>query len=179
MSARRPLERAPRPGPPPRTARASSHENLASPPRDGRRTCKRGRGRLGRPVIHTYPSKRALASVKATVKAITRSGYHHTLDQLLYRLNPVLRGWCAYFRHGVSSRTFSYLDHYAFWRVVGWLRRKHAKANWRTLRRCHLPRRQPAGTHTTLHRPRSVRITRYRYPGQQIATPWARSETVG
>jgi RNA-directed DNA polymerase len=140
---------------------------------------KRGRGRHGRPVIHTYPSKRAFASVKAKVKTITRNGYHHTLDQLLHRLNPVLQGWCAYFRHGVSSRTFSYLDHYAFWRVVGWLRRKHAKANWRTLRRCHLPAWQPTGTHTTLYRPRSVRITRYRYRGQQIATPWATSETVG
>ena len=26
-------------------------------------------------------------------------------------LNPVLRGWCAYFRPGVSSATFSYLAH--------------------------------------------------------------------
>jgi RNA-directed DNA polymerase len=138
---------------------------------------KRGRGSHGRPVIHTYPSKRALASVKAKVKAITRTGYHHTLDQLLHRLNPVLRGWCAYFHHGVSSRTFSYLDHYAFWRVVGWLRRKHPKANWRTLRRRHLPGWQPTGTQTALYRPRSVRIVRYRYRGQKIATPWEQSVT--
>ena len=31
------------------------------------------------------------------------------------RLNPVLRGWCNYFRHGVSARTLGYVDHFAFW----------------------------------------------------------------
>ncbi|MDE0032370.1 MAG: hypothetical protein OXU75_04475 [Deltaproteobacteria bacterium] len=29
---------------------------------------------------------------------------------MLRRLNPVLRGWCNYFRPGVSSRTFNYVD---------------------------------------------------------------------
>ena len=37
----------------------------------------------------------------------------------LRRLNPAIRGWCDYFCHGVSKQTFSYLDHYAFWRIVG------------------------------------------------------------
>ena len=46
-------------------------------------------------------------------------------DILLRKLNPVLRGWCNYFRHGVCARTFGYLDHYAWWRVVWWLRKRH------------------------------------------------------
>jgi RNA-directed DNA polymerase len=54
---------------------------------------------------------------------------HRTLAGLLQRVNPVLRGWCTYFRHGVSSRTFSYLDHFAFWRIVGWLRKRHVGLN--------------------------------------------------
>ena len=68
-----------------------------------------------------------------------RRGRHRTLADLLRRLNPVLRGWCNYFRHGVSTRTFSYLDHFAFWRVVGWLRKRHLGLNWGTLRRRFLP----------------------------------------
>ncbi|MDE0290115.1 MAG: RNA-directed DNA polymerase, partial [bacterium] len=45
---------------------------------------------------------------------------------MLRRLNPVLRGWCNnWLRHGVSKRTFGYLDHYAFWRVVNWLKKRH------------------------------------------------------
>ena len=50
------------------------------------------------------------------VRSLTRRAKHRTLADLLRRLNPVLRGWCNYFRHGVSTRTFSYLDHFAFWR---------------------------------------------------------------
>jgi RNA-directed DNA polymerase len=46
-------------------------------------------------------------------------------------LNPVLQGWCNYFRHGVSSRTFGYVDHFAFWRIVGWLRKRHVGLNMR------------------------------------------------
>jgi RNA-directed DNA polymerase len=67
---------------------------------------KRDRGRRGRPGIFLFPSKPALASVKAKIKEITRGGTNQSLDQLLHRLNPVLRGWCVYFRSGQSSRTF-------------------------------------------------------------------------
>ena len=83
---------------------------------------KRQPGRDGRPQIYTYPSKRSLQAVMGKVKQITRTGQNQTLDQLLHRLNPVLRGWCAYFRHGVSSRTFNYLRAYTWRRVTIWLR---------------------------------------------------------
>jgi RNA-directed DNA polymerase len=52
---------------------------------------KRCRGRHGHRHVYTYPSKPSLAAVKAKVKAITRTGHDQTLDQLLHRLNPVLR----------------------------------------------------------------------------------------
>jgi RNA-directed DNA polymerase len=41
----------------------------------------------------------------------------------------VLRGWCAYFRCGQCSRTFQYLRHYTWRRVVGWLRRRYPRRN--------------------------------------------------
>jgi RNA-directed DNA polymerase len=55
------------------------------------------------------------------------------LADLLRRLNPVLQGWCTYFRHGVSKRTFGDVDHFAFWRVVGWLKKRHLGLNMHTL----------------------------------------------
>ena len=58
---------------------------------------KRDLGRRGRPGIFLAPSKPALRSVLGKVKEITRGGTNQSLDQLVYRLNPVLRGWCAYF----------------------------------------------------------------------------------
>lgn len=133
---------------------------------------KRQRGRDGRPHVYTYPSKRSLAAVKAKVKAITRSDSNQPLGQLLRRLNPVLRGWCAYFRSGVSSRTFNYLRAYIWQRVVRWLRRKHRRANWRWLKRRYLPRWWPTDGATALFNPGGVRTTRYRYRGKSISTPW-------
>ena len=49
-------------------------------------------------VVYTYPSKKALASIVGRVRMLTRRSSHPTLAVLLRQLNPVLRGWCAYFR---------------------------------------------------------------------------------
>ena len=68
------------------------------------------RGRIGKRAVYTYPSKKSLNSVIDKVRTITRRHKHRTLADLLRRLNPTLRGWCNYFRHGVSSRTFGYID---------------------------------------------------------------------
>ena len=84
------------------------------------------RSRTGKTAIYTYPSKKALAAITDKVRTLTRRAKHRTLADLLRRLNPVLRGWCNYFRHGVSKRTFSYLDYFVFGRIVGWLRKRHA-----------------------------------------------------
>ena len=97
------------------------------------------RGRSGKRAVYTYPSKKALASIDDRVRSLTRRGRHRTLADLLRRLNPALRGWCNYFRHGVSQRTFSYVDYFAFWRVFGWLRKRHHGLNKHTLVRRHLP----------------------------------------
>lgn len=132
----------------------------------------RQRGSDGRLLVYTYPSKRSLQAVKAKVKAITRTDHQQTLAQLIHRLNPVLRGWCAYFRTGVSSRTFNYLRAYVWQRVVRWLRRKHERTNWHTLRRRYLPRWWPTDGATALVNPGSLRTTRYRYRGARIPTPW-------
>jgi RNA-directed DNA polymerase len=67
----------------------------------GWRVKRQRRGSDGRRYVYTYPSKRSLAAVKAKVRQITRSGHNQALAQLLHRLNPVLRGRCAYFRCGV------------------------------------------------------------------------------
>ena len=133
---------------------------------------KRQRGRDRRPHVYTYPSKRSLQAVMAKVKKITRSDYNQPLGQLLHRLNPVLRGWCAYFQNGVSSQTFGYLRAYTWRRVIRWLRRKHRKASWRWLRRRYLSGWWPTHATTVLFDPSGVRTTRYRYRSKKIPTPW-------
>ena len=103
---------------------------------------RRKRGTTKR-VVYTYPSKKALASIVGRVRALTRRSSHPTLAALLRQLNPVLRGWCTYFRHGVSKATFGYLDQYTWHRVVRWIRKRHHKAKWAVLLRRYLPHGVP------------------------------------
>jgi len=133
---------------------------------------RRWRGRAGKRAVYTYPSKKALASVMDKIRSLTRRRLHRTLADLLRRLNPVLRGWCNYFYHGVSARTFSYVDHFAFWRIVGWLRKRHVGLNWGALHRRYLPGWEVRDGRTEMFRPRAVTIVRYRYRGTRIPTPW-------
>jgi RNA-directed DNA polymerase len=124
--------------------------------------------------VYTYPSKASLRKVMATVKKLCRQGKHEPLSELLRRLNPVLRGWTNYFRHGVSKATFGYLRAYTWARVVNWLRRKHPHANWKQLRRRYLPRWWPTEGEATLFDAGAVRIAYVRYRGQiNDVTPWA------
>ena len=137
------------------------------------------RGRAGKKAVYTYPSKKALASVMVKVRSLTRREKHRTLADLLRSVNPVLRGWCNYFRHGVSKRTFSYVDHYAFWRVVSWLRKRHVGLNMHTLVRRYLPGWEISSDGIAMFRPRAVAIERYRYRGNKIPTPWASGTAPG
>jgi RNA-directed DNA polymerase len=126
----------------------------------------------GQRAVYTWPSKKALAAVKAKVRALTRAGSNQPLAALLGHLNRVLRGWTAYFCYGVSKRTFDYLGQFTWNRVLRWLRRKHPKASWGWLRRRYLPRWWPTHGKTALLRCGQVTVSRYRYRGAQIPTPW-------
>jgi RNA-directed DNA polymerase len=136
------------------------------------------RGRTGKKAVYTYPSKKALASVMAKVRSLTRRAKHRTFADLLRAINPVLRGWCNYFRHGVSSRTFSYLDHFTWWRIFGWLRKRHVGLNKGTLVRRFLPGWEIRDGRVEMFRPQAIAIVRYRYRGTKIPTPWT-SEATG
>lgn len=134
---------------------------------------RRQRGSAKR-FVYTYPAKKALASIVGKVRTITARTAHRHLSDLLRRLNPVLRGWCSYFRHGVSKATFSYLSRYAWRRVLIWLRKRHTGVAWRHLIRRYLPGWKPTHDGIVLFDPQTVAIVRYRYRGTKIPTPWGR-----
>jgi RNA-directed DNA polymerase len=135
-----------------------------------------GRGGTKR-TVYTYPSKKSLASIKAKIRLLTRRKAHRTLADLLRRLNPTIRGWCTYFQHGVSKRTFSYVDHFAFWRILGWLKKRHPKLNTHTVIRRHLPGWQIKADGIEFFRAPTVPVTRYRYRGTRIPNPWTSTRT--
>ena len=122
--------------------------------------------------VYTWPSRKSLTNVMAKVKAVTRQGTNQPLAELLRQLNAVLRGWTRHFRHGVSKTTFAYLHQYTWERVIAWLRRKHRRITWKQLRRRYLPRWWPTDGDTAMFDARAVPVTRYRYRGTAIPTPW-------
>ncbi len=124
--------------------------------------------------VYTWPSKKALASIKAKVRTITRQGMNKPLAHLLRRLNAALRGWAYYFRHGSSKATFGYLHQFTWVRVLRWLHSKFRGARWESVKRRHLPRWWPTDGEIRLFDVASVPVTRYRYRGTSIPSPWER-----
>ena len=125
--------------------------------------------------VYTYPARKALRAAMAKVKMWCRQvGTNQPRDVLLARINPLLKGWTAFFRPGVSSATFQYLAAYVWRRVASWIRRKHPGISRKEFRRRYCDGKWwPASEEGALFDPGKVRTTRYRYRGATgIPTPW-------
>ena len=133
-----------------------------------------GRTKHGKHLAYTFVTNEAIASIKRKVKALTgRSTTNLALSELIAALNPVLRGWVNYYRHAAAKRTLAYLDYYTWWRVGRWLRKKHPRMSWKQINRRYLNNDYTWEEHgRTLYKPGSTSVTRYRYRGARIPTPW-------
>lgn len=127
----------------------------------------------GTHVVHTYPSKAALAAVMEKIRKATGRGTTSLrLVDVLRTVNPILRGWAGYFRYGASKRTFSYLAYWTWWRTILWIRRKHPQLTWKQVRRRYYGADRISQDGVTLYNPARMPVERYRYRGAQICTPY-------
>jgi RNA-directed DNA polymerase len=81
--------------------------------------------------LHRWPSQAAMKRLRDKVRERTdrrRSGTD--VRDVIADLNPILRGWGAYFRTGNADRKFKQIDRYVVWR----LRRIMVKKRGRNLR---------------------------------------------
>ena len=94
---------------------------------------------------------------------------------MLIRLNQIMRGWANYFKHAVAKHTLHALAHFVWWRVVRWLRTLH-RWKWKDVRRRFTTpegRWKPiAADGIELFNLETVPVTRYRYRGNTIPSPW-------
>ncbi|MCA1671943.1 MAG: hypothetical protein LC799_06970 [Actinobacteria bacterium] len=139
-----------------------------------RRQRKRGTQKY---YVYTTPSRKAVQKVKDKVKAKTyRSTRNQDLDKLILGLNRSLRGWANYFRHGVSKAVFSAVDQHTWHRLMRWIRAKYKGKNrlgMRELRRRFCDTGWRFAHHGVIFTgAASVPVTRYRYRGSKIPTPW-------
>jgi RNA-directed DNA polymerase len=71
------------------------------------------------------PSKAAITRLRERLAAETRALRGGNAMTVIATLNPVIRGWTAYYRTVVSSEIFSSLDSYTWRLLYKWARRRH------------------------------------------------------
>ncbi|MBN2569579.1 MAG: group II intron reverse transcriptase/maturase [Deltaproteobacteria bacterium] len=71
------------------------------------------------------PSKEGIRRHKAELKAVMKA--HRSTGQyaLIAKLNPVIRGWCNYYKHVCSKRTFDSLSYFLWQNLRRWGLRRH------------------------------------------------------
>ena len=100
---------------------------------------------------------------------------------MITSLNRSLAGWANYFRHGVSKAVFSTIDSHAWLRLMRWTRAKHKGRNrlgMKQFRRRFCDQGwRIAHNGVAFTGASSVPVTRYRYRGSTIPTPWTPTAT--
>jgi RNA-directed DNA polymerase len=73
----------------------------------------------------TKPSKDAMRQIRKRLSAEAKALRGANADAVITRLNPVITGWAAYYRIGVSKRAFVALDTYMWKLAWKWARLSH------------------------------------------------------
>ena len=71
------------------------------------------------------PSRKSIKGLLGKVREVIKGNRPTPAGQLIGQLNPLLRGWANYHRHGVSKVTFAKMDHAIFQALWRWAKRRH------------------------------------------------------
>ena len=126
--------------------------------------------------VYTFIADRPIRSLKAKIRALTNRTSQQDPGYVLIRLGQTMRGWANYFRHAVCKHTLDNLAHFVWYRVIRWLGTLH-RWRWKDVRRAFTTpdgkwKPLTAGG-VTLFNIAAVPVTRYRYRGNTIPSPWA------
>lgn len=80
--------------------------------------------------LYFTPRKKAIQKFKDKVRELTPRQGGRSLDEVIARLNPVLRGWGRYFGVGHVKGLFETLDQWVRMRVRSVAFRKKAQPEW-------------------------------------------------
>src|SRR5262249_49212367 len=81
----------------------------------------------------TTPAKSNFKGLRDKIGLCIQSALALPQQRLLGQLNPLIRGWANYYRHGAAKRTFDRLDAFVFWQLWRWAKRRHPDkaAGWK------------------------------------------------
>jgi RNA-directed DNA polymerase len=83
----------------------------------------------------TRPAKVKVLKHLRSVKAYLNAHKQAPAGQVIRDLNPVVRGWANYYRHGASKGTFSLADHRTWTMLWAWAKRRHSNKSARWIKR--------------------------------------------
>ncbi|MFB6717023.1 group II intron reverse transcriptase/maturase [Streptomyces sp. NPDC056358] len=125
--------------------------------------------------VYTFIADRPIRQLKDKIRALTNRTSQQNPRGALIRLNQIMRGWANYFKHAVCKATLSSLANFTWHRVISWWMALH-RWKWKDVRRRltdHNGRWQrPSADGIELFDLQAVTVTRYRYRGNTIPTPW-------
>lgn len=91
-------------------------------------------------IIHlNKPSKESIKEFKSKVAEIARQCRGQNVDELIKRLNPLIRGTANYWKPTVAKKIFSSMDHYIWFIVFKFIRRLHSNKGLRWLKKTYFP----------------------------------------
>jgi RNA-directed DNA polymerase len=79
----------------------------------------------------TKPSNDAVRRLRGRLSAEAKALRGANADAVISKLNPIIAGWAAYYRIGVSKRVFNALDAHVWRLVYKWARRTHSNKSTR------------------------------------------------
>ena len=80
-----------------------------------------GTTRTGRKLL-IKPSQKAVMAKRKELRELWYRLKGHSVRQILWKLNPIIRGWANYYRTGVSSKVFTGMDTWMFRRACCYVR---------------------------------------------------------
>lgn len=73
----------------------------------------------------TLPQKEKVKEFLKEIRDWLKANPSHKPEAIIAYLNPILRGWGNYYRHGVSKKVFGYIDHCVWKALFQWALKRH------------------------------------------------------
>ncbi|WP_229640014.1 reverse transcriptase domain-containing protein [Waterburya agarophytonicola] len=89
---------------------------------------KSGRSSQRKPLGHKLlikPSKQSIKKHLTKIEDVIDKHRASKTEKVIGLLNPIIRGWCNYFRGVISSETFKLLDHLTYLKLRRWANKRH------------------------------------------------------
>lgn len=76
-------------------------------------------------ILLCKPQKQKILNHLRQSKEVLKTNKQTTTENLIKRLNPIIRGWANYYRHANAKKVFNYINYRLFKMLWKWVTRRH------------------------------------------------------